>query len=101
MNGSEMLIGGGPETSAQRLWSQRYRGSSGGSRRRRGEPHPGALRQPVLAFDHHLLARRQTLRDDGDAVLHRRNLDRPAPHRVVILDEVGVMACRTVLDRLG
>src|SRR5260370_29315879 len=101
MNGSEMLIGGGPETSAQRVWSQRYRGSSGGSRRRRGEPHPGTLRQPVLAFDHHLFAPRQALRHDGDAVLHRRNLYRPALDRVVILDYVDVMAGRTVLYRLG
>src|SRR6266567_1490956 len=65
-----------------------------------GDPHPGALRQSILAVDDDLLARRQPLADDGDAVLHGTDLDVPALDRAVVLDHVCVMAVRSVLNGL-
>src|SRR5690348_12572222 len=74
MKGSEMLIAGGSANQmrlrrAPRPRSPRHSGL--GCR----HPNPGALRQPVLSFHDHFLAAFQSLRDDGDAVLHAGDLD--------------------------
>ena len=58
----------------------------------------GAVGQPVLAVGHDLLADRDALGDHRDAVLRRRDLERPPLDGVVGLDDVAVGAVGALHD---
>src|SRR5260221_11247647 len=92
IKGSEMLIGD-CSGSADGNGTMRCSGSSGRSRGG-GGLDPGAVGQSVLALDDDLLAGREPLRNDGDAVLYRPDVDRPAFHRAVLPDDIGAIAIR-------
>src|SRR5580692_2734998 len=88
MKGSEMLTCAYPP-SARR---------SGGVLRLRFDPN--AVGEAVLAVDDDVLAGLQPLADHGDAVLDGGDLDGAALDRVVLADDIGEIAVRSLLDGL-
>src|SRR3954468_24001789 len=97
IKGSEILIALVPCGRGACACARTEAASSGRRRFRFGQPHARPVGQAILPIDDDFLARRKPFGDDGDAVLHRGDLYRAALDGVVVLDDIGIGAVRSVL----